>query len=379
LILILRLILISALLRFLRQAPLSTTLAGICLLVYLAMILSGAHFANPHSRALIEWGASYRLLTVQHQPWRLVSSMFIHGGLIHLLMNSAAILDIGWQLEQRIGSLRLGSVMLLSGLAGGLAAIIWHPLAVPVGISGAMMGAAGCLLVWLAWPLQRPATPDAAPFLTLLVVLTATLALGEFWQRMDNAAHVGGLLAGLACGIVLRLAHRRSVLASTCLLVPGLLLISLVLHRQNLDEFRFRADLPALNATLNQYANPLTMAGSPEKLRAGAESWQHCLNNTQSWSSLKLSKQQELLGQQIRNLCQLQQQQYRWLAEASAANSANPATVRPGLPQPWLVAQAHSQQLFATLQPSLQQELALVQQVATLLDAPPIPGQARRP
>lgn len=349
-------------------------LTGICVLVYLAMIISGAHFANPHSRALIEWGANYRLLTVQNQPWRLVTSMFIHGGLIHLLMNSAAILDIGWQLEQRIGALRLGCVMLLSGLAGGLAAIIWHPLAVPVGISGAMMGSAGCLLVWLAFPPKRPETPDAAPFLTLLVVVTATLAMGEFWHRMDNAAHFGGLVTGLVCGTILRLAHGRPQLASACLLLPGLLFIGIMLHRQNLDAFRFRADLPALNSTIAQYGNPLALASHPEKLRAAQQGWQDCLYRTQYWPTLKLDKPQELLGQQIRNLCQLQQQQTRWLLEAVRTH---PASTIP-LPAVWLAGEAQSAQLRSTMQAGLQQELALAQQLATLMDAPPIPGRERR-
>ncbi len=365
---------ISALLRFARQAPLSLTLTGIGILVYLAMIGSGAHFTNPHSRALIEWGANYRLLTVQNQPWRLLASLFIHGGLIHLLMNSVAILDIGWQLEQRIGSLRLGCVMLLSGLAGGMAAIIWHPLAVPVGISGSMMGAAGCLLVWLAFPPERAKTPDAAPFLTLLVVVTATLVMGEFWHRMDNASHFGGLLAGLVCGAILRLAHRSVRLASVGLLVLGLLFIGITLQRQNLDEFRFRADLPALNSAIVKYGNPLLLSNSPEKLRAAQQGWQDCLNGTQYWAGLKLDKQQELLGQQIRNLCQLQQQQTRWLQEALRTHPAN----RVPLPAIWLAAQAQSAQLQATMQARLQQELALAQQLSTLMDAPPIPGRGQR-
>lgn len=344
----------QSVLRFLRAAPVSSSFAIICIVIYLLMLASGAHFADPHSRAMIEWGGNYRALTINHQSWRLFTCMFLHGSLLHISLNSIAIFDICYLLEQRIGAARLTLVLLLSGLTAALCSLIWGPLLVSFGASGAIMGAAGCLLVWLI--MTESIAKNPLPFVALLVGISLPLGLGMFWHRLDNSAHVAGLLAGIALGAILyalkSLPARRQSLAQLLLLVAGLCLIAGVLRKQNRDEYRFLAQLPTIDTILQQYARPQNFLSQqqPDWGRA-LQGWQQCLQISEDWPRLRLNKRQELLALQITNVCKVQQQVYLMLARSKAT----PGQIMQH-PQ-FLQYQVQAQNLYANLLPGLSREL----------------------
>jgi rhomboid protease GluP len=365
-------------LRFLRAAPVSASFAAICLLIYLAMVYTGAHFADPHSRALIEWGGNYRALTIQHQPWRLFTAIFVHGGLLHLVMNTVAIFDICWLLERRIGAIRLLLVLLLSGLSAGLCSMIWSPLQVSVGASGAIMGAAGTLLVWLAVPGKEPS--GMTPFIALIAGVALTLGIGAFWNRLDNAAHIGGLITGVAVGLLLypgnRLRPKHQLVLHFTLLVAGLLLANLTIRRQNTDEYIFRTRLPDISATLQQYADSRRFLHPPQDNSISSfqqinQRWQQCIEIALSWQSLRLSASQELLGQQIYNVCRIQQQQYQFIWQQRAMLHkimSNSQFIRN---------QMQISGLYRNLLPVLQQELAITFAIETQIG--PIKPKLKKP
>jgi rhomboid protease GluP len=347
-------------LRFSRAAPVSTSFAAICLLIYLAMVYTGAHFADPHSRALIEWGGNYRALTVRDQSWRLLTAIFVHGGLLHLVMNTMAIFDICWLLERRIGAIRLLLVLLLSGLSASLCSMIWSPLLVSVGASGAIMGAAGTLLVWLAVPGKEPS--GMTPFIALIVGVTLTLGIGAFWHRLDNAAHIGGLITGVVMGLLLypskNLRPKHQLVLHFTLLVTGLLLAGLTIRRQNTDEYIFRTRLPTIAATLQQYPDSRQFLrtlqdGSADTFQQINQRWQQCIEIALSWQSLRLSASQELLGQQIYNVCRIQQQQYQFILQQGIMPNKNLSNLH------FIRNQVQINGLYTNLLPVLQQELAI--------------------
>src|SRR5581483_1344781 len=73
----------------------TTYLMGINVLVFLAMALSGLSLWDPHSSQLLRWGANFGPLTMDHQWWRLLTSMFVHVGLVHLLVNMWGLWVLG--------------------------------------------------------------------------------------------------------------------------------------------------------------------------------------------------------------------------------------------------------------------------------------------
>ena len=359
----------SKILTFLRSVPLSSTFLLLCLGLYLVMIATGAHFANPHNRALIEWGGNYRVLTLDHQSWRLLTSLFVHGGLVHVLVNGISILDLAAMLEQRIGSWRLLLVLLISGVCGGLAALVWGPLSVVVGASGALMGAAGTLLVWFAMPDDKQHRNSM--FLHLLCLVVAALVFGAIWSRMNNAAHIGGLVAGLVLGPVLWLSREWRTSAQVWLALALLLLTfaltSFTLRHQKNDEYRFRASLPEVNAILQQNRHPQWLAGplkadgpaigqtvqNQRPPQSSQASWQRCLQLAQGWQTMQLLPRQELLAQQITNLCRLQMQQQRWLAQEQPALTVQQLLFHPQ----FLQLQGQVANLYQNITPTMGAEL----------------------
>jgi rhomboid protease GluP len=342
---------------FLRSVPVSTCFLAVCIAVYLAMIATGAHFADPHNRALIAWGGNYRVATLDAQGWRLFTSLFVHGGLVHVLVNGISILDICAMLEKRIGAWRLLLVLFISGICAGLAALVWGPLSVVVGASGALMGAAGTLLVWFALPDDKQ--HRSSMFLHLLCLLVAALVFGALWSRMNNAAHIGGLLAGLVIGPVLWLSrHWRKpaqILTALALLAACLMLTSFTLRHQNTDEYRFRANLPEINRILQQNRQP-----QPALAQAALQSWQRCLNLAQGWQGMRLNPKQALLAQQLANLCHLQQEQAVWLQKArqQADNPLADSLPSPLLRRPQLLQlQNQINNLYQSILPTLGAEL----------------------
>ena len=132
-------------------------LVGLIALIYVAMVAGGVSPTDPSTDALIAWGADFGPLTLRGEPWRLVSSMFLHAGILHLAFNGWALWTLGRLTERLLGGLPFALIYLMSGIAGDLASLLIHPMLVSVGASGAIFGAAGAL-VSLQYLRKLPAT-----------------------------------------------------------------------------------------------------------------------------------------------------------------------------------------------------------------------------
>lgn len=142
-------------------------------------------------------GANWRsIMVAEDQWWRLLSSMFLHASVIHILFNAYALYALGPTLERLVGSSRYWLIILFSGLAGSAAsfAVNGSP---SVGISGAVFGLVGGL--FMVSRKYREFFPDdfsARLRSGMIQILLINLALGFFVPRIDNSAHIGGLLGG---------------------------------------------------------------------------------------------------------------------------------------------------------------------------------------
>ncbi|KAL0329744.1 UNVERIFIED_CONTAM: RHOMBOID-like protein 3 [Sesamum radiatum] len=145
----------------------------------------------------LEWNK----IVHQNQAWRLITCIWLHAGVIHLLANMLSLVFIGIRLEQQFGFIRVGLVYLLSGIGGSILSALFIHRSISVGASGALFGLLGAMLSELLtnWTIY---TNKAAALFTLVVIIAINLAVGIL-PHVDNFAHIGGFLSGFLLGFIL--------------------------------------------------------------------------------------------------------------------------------------------------------------------------------
>lgn len=172
--------------------------------VFAIMVAMGAGLLSPPIDKLLEFGANYGPRTLGGEPWRLVTSMFVHIGVIHLAFNMWALWAAGNLLERLVGNVGFAILYLTAGIAGSVASMLWNPAIVSAGASGAVFGVFGGLIGYIL--LRR----DTIPLTVLneirnsaVSVVLYNVVFGAMVQGIDNAAHLGGLAAGFLAGLVM--------------------------------------------------------------------------------------------------------------------------------------------------------------------------------
>jgi membrane associated rhomboid family serine protease/Flp pilus assembly protein TadD len=187
-----------------RFPPVTTALVGINVAVFLAMALSAASFSQPTTTQLLKWGANWGPRSLGAQPWRMLTSNYVHIGLLHILFNMWCLWDLGNLAERIFDGATYLLIYTACGIAGSLASLWWHPLVIGAGASGAIFGLAGALITGLY--LGRLPIPKQAVRHTLrsLVIFAGyNLFFGAVGAGIDNSAHMGGLITGLALGAIM--------------------------------------------------------------------------------------------------------------------------------------------------------------------------------
>ncbi|KAG2585553.1 RHOMBOID-like protein 2 [Panicum virgatum] len=158
---------------------------------------------GPSSATLEKMGAlNWAKVVHEHQGWRLISCIWLHAGLVHLIVNMLSLLFIGIRLEQQFGFVRIGVIYLISGFGGSvLSALFLRSNYISVGASEALFGLLGSMLSELImnWTIY---SNKAAAIITLLFIIAINLAIG-ISPHADNFAHIGGFASGFLLGFVL--------------------------------------------------------------------------------------------------------------------------------------------------------------------------------
>jgi membrane associated rhomboid family serine protease len=153
---------------------------------------------------LLQFGASYAPDVTRGEWWRLMTATFLHGGLLHLASNMFVLLMIGGVTERLFGSAAFAVVYALAGLGGSLASEWWNPVSIGVGASGAIFGLYGGLFAFL---LRRHPTLPQPVVRSLrsgaIVAVLYNIVFGFTQEHIDNAGHLGGLVAGFFAGLAL--------------------------------------------------------------------------------------------------------------------------------------------------------------------------------
>jgi len=200
------------------SAPATYTLVGINAAVFLLTLVRSHSLAGPtfednlssallcNGGAVLQWG----------QWWRVVTSIFVHFGWIHIATNMWCLWNLGLLGEPLLGEFGMVAAYLLTGVAGNLLSVATHPGfpdtggVLSAGASGAVFGLAGVLLMLLRSPLL-PIPPFELKrlrrsvwyFALLNFVVDAGLWVAHTRLQVDNMAHLGGFLSGFALGFLL--------------------------------------------------------------------------------------------------------------------------------------------------------------------------------
>ncbi|WP_243698187.1 MULTISPECIES: rhomboid family intramembrane serine protease [unclassified Curtobacterium] len=191
----------------------TVVIVAVSVIIWLLDQVSGRFFTQ-----LFFYNAAY----LPTQPWRMVTSLFVHSGIFHIAFNMWAVWIFGRMLENMLGTWRFLALYFLSGLAGSMAVTLISPGTSVVGASGAIFGLFAAFFV-----LQRSLGANAV---SLLVIMGLNLVIGFLpgtniaWQ-----AHVGGIVAGFVTGYVFAKTRnvRQRGLQITLLVIEAVVIVAL--------------------------------------------------------------------------------------------------------------------------------------------------------
>ncbi len=205
-----------------RSAPGTYLLLAVNIAVYLWMCLHGVSPTGPTETDLLRYGANVTWLVLHGQWYRLLTATFVHVGIVHIFFNMWCLWNLGILGEPLIGPYGMVAVYMITGIAGNLLSMgynVYYSLwfhdpsslfQVGAGASGAVFGIAGILIVLLSnrrlpfpWEELRRLRSSVVKFALINLVIGISTIVVNVGIRIDNSAHIGGFLSGLALGVPL--------------------------------------------------------------------------------------------------------------------------------------------------------------------------------
>jgi rhomboid protease GluP len=250
------------------RRPLFTYLfLGVNIVIFLLMALAGGSTNEP---TMLAFGVKSNPEIAQGQWWRFITPVFIHLGILHLLFNSYALWIVGPQVEKLYGAERFVVLYLLTGTAGVGGSYFYHPYTISAGASGAIFGLFGVLLVFgLRYRSSIPPALARAVGTGVLPVIVINLIIGFTIPAIDNAAHIGGLLAGGALAAIIPYQkpgeETSSAFKSLQMVLLATVLVSFYMVARNYDGPRLAVSnlrysfslMPSGGSTTQQFINTI--------------------------------------------------------------------------------------------------------------------------
>ena len=191
---------------FTRSNHFTMIFIGINVGIFLLMGLAGGFALTSVAPELLRgFGAKQNdLIAEHHQYWRVITSIFIHIGFIHPFLNNYALWIIGQEIEQIYGSARFVVLYLATGVIGSIGSYLFNPDATSAGASGAIFGLFGVMATFaFKYRKEIPKTLSRDIMRRVLPIIAVNLLFGFSVKIVDNAAHIGGLLAGILLALAI--------------------------------------------------------------------------------------------------------------------------------------------------------------------------------
>lgn len=179
------------------QAFVTQIVVAVQVLVFILMTLAGG---STNTSVLVDFGARVSVLIQAGQWWRLITPVFLHIGLMHIVVNSVTVYYIGTQIEMIFGHTRFAVIYLVTAITGNLASFVFLPNTLSAGASTAIFGLFGAFLM-LGESFRNNLYIRAMSRQFLLFVVL-NLAFDLFSPGIDIYGHIGGLLGGFLVGYV---------------------------------------------------------------------------------------------------------------------------------------------------------------------------------
>jgi len=202
--------------QLLKTAPVTTLLLASFIGLFIMQILTGVDANNPSTEALLKWGANALPFTMGDDPWRLVSSAFLHIGLMHLLFNGFAMYFFGQIAEPMFGSAKFLALFLLAAIGGNLlnSYVTWQSIldgtgqpGLSAGASGGIMGIGAALLIAALFKIS--VNGMVLNLKSLIFIMGINLVYGFAVPGIDNAGHIGGAITGLVIALAFAIGYRQ--------------------------------------------------------------------------------------------------------------------------------------------------------------------------
>ena len=178
--------------RMRRFPPLTSALIAVLATMFAAEVVFEA-LDSPE--AIVAAGALVRDEVERGQLWRLVTAIFLHGGVDHLVSNAIGLFILGMVCEHAWGRGQFFALFMTSGVAGSLLSMVLEP-GPSVGASGAIFGLQGAAIVLFRRHRERLLMRDRRVGFVLLIWALYSIATGLASPLIDNGAHIGGAIAG---------------------------------------------------------------------------------------------------------------------------------------------------------------------------------------
>lgn len=195
----------------LKKEPMTAVLLILNVLVFLIVEITGGSEKIDH---MLKFGAAYTPLILEQGEWyRLITCMFLHFGISHLVNNMLLLFVLGGRLERTVGKLRFLFIYFIGGVAGNLVSLAVDlktlDFAVSAGASGAIFAVMGAMIYVV---LRKRGRVEDLTTRQMLIMAALSLYFGLTSSGVDNAAHIGGLLSGFLITVLLY--HPRKIRTS---------------------------------------------------------------------------------------------------------------------------------------------------------------------
>jgi len=183
---------------------LTYSIIAINIILYIISALGSMDFMDMDNRVLFDMGALYSpAIVLGNEWWRLFTAMFLHGGMMHIVMNMFSLYIVGRGVEIYFDKLSYLAIYLSSGLIGGVVSIYIHQDSIGIGASGAIFGIFGALAGFFLAHRDRINSQSKAFIKNFGTIIALNVVIGLAIPSVDMSAHIGGLIVGVVGGYIL--------------------------------------------------------------------------------------------------------------------------------------------------------------------------------
>ncbi|MBK9283366.1 MAG: rhomboid family intramembrane serine protease [Sphingobacteriaceae bacterium] len=299
-------------------------------IIFAVMALNNVDIIEPEKKDLIDWGANFRPFTLNEGLWRLVSSSFVHNGLLQFLCNMFVLISFGRVLEPLLGTVRLLYFFLLLTILSAGASLWYYTSFLSVGNSGALFGMLGIIITVY---FGRNETISLKKELWIAVaVLIGFYVFYSIKGLSDNAANFSGLGGGLVFGSFFVLSTKNYSSAKSLsyqflsmLLVLGFLIFVFQSIPSDLGKYFSKMEIitKAETEALEVYNLPQNTDNNIylNEVQKGMEKWVQCERVIEECNQLNITDKYKSKNKLVAKYIQLRKESYELILRALQENS----------------------------------------------------------